>query len=182
VSAPRTADLVGAARVAAALAALTAVAAIAVRLAAADTARRLLGFTFEGVPREPGEAAAIFANNVRVLAAVLTACAMVQVARHRARGRWERALGRGLTAMCDAALAGGCALHVLLVGSAFAAYGQRTLAVVIAHGPFELAAFSLVLQLYLAGRRDQLCVRRPVAVALASTAALAAGAVLEVYA
>jgi hypothetical protein len=168
--------------VALALVGLTALTAIAVHLVAADAARQQLGFTFEGLPRRVDQALAIFANNVRVLGAVLAACVAVQVAARGPDAGWEALLLRTVTAVCDAAVIVGCAVHVLVIGAAVGAYGERTLWMVLAHGPFELAAFSLALALYLAGRRERLPAGRLLAVALAATAALAVGALLEVYA
>jgi hypothetical protein len=164
-------DLTRAPTVAATLAALTALTSLAVHLLSADEARELLGFTFEGLPKRPGESVDVFTNNVRVLGAVLVACGIVQIARHSA-----------IVAVCDVALLVGCAVHVLLVGAALGAYGSQTLKTVLAHAPFELGAFSLVLALYAAVRRERVSAWRLVGTALAATAALAVGAVLEVFA
>ena len=178
----RAAELGLAARVAAILVALTAATAVGVRVAAPETARELLGFDFGGVPRRPDQVVGIFANNLRVLGALLAACAAAQLARHAVTARWEQTLLRAVTSVCDVAVIAGCALHLLLIGSALGAYGRRTLELVLAHGPFELVAFSLALALYVDARRMRLPVERVLDVALLAPVALAFGAVLEVYA
>lgn len=174
-------DVVPATRLAAALLGVTGLTAVAVHGVAADEAREVLGFTFDGVPPRLSESVDIFANNVGVLGAVLAACGTAQIAHHAAPAGWERGLFRAMTLICDAALITGCAMNVLLIGTAFGAYGRRTLEGALAHGPFELAAFSLVLALYWAGRRERLGAWRVTIVALASVLALAIGALLEVF-
>jgi hypothetical protein len=71
---------------------------------------------------------------------------------------------------------------VLLIGAAYGAYGERTVAATLAHGPFELAAFSLALGLYVSARRERLPRGVLVTVSLAAVAALALAALLEAFA
>lgn len=178
----RGSDVASAARVAVVLLGLIAATALAVRLLDAGGARSLLGFTFEGVPRRPEEATAIFANNMRVLGALLLATVIARVARGGDRIGWERVLTRTAIAACDIAVIAGCALHVVLIGAAIGAHGRRVIELVLAHGPFELVAFSLALGLYVDARRERLPVNGPLAAAVGAPIALAIGAVLEVYA
>ncbi len=170
-------ELLDAGRVAAALTAGTLAIALAVRLVAAADARDLLGFTFPGVPNRLGEAGAILLNNARVLIAILAACLARKVA-----GGIAGVGGRAAASVCDLVLLVGCGFQVLLTGAAIGAYGSRILAAIAAHGPFELAAFSLALGLYLEARRDDLAPRRLLIVAALSLACLAVGALLEAYA
>jgi hypothetical protein len=170
-------ELLGAARVAAALSAGAVAIAIAVHLTAAAEAREALRFSFPGVPNRLGEAAGIFLNNARVLLAVLAACLL-----RRTASGLAGAAGRAVAAICDLALLVGCGFQVLVLGAAVGAYGGRTLGSIAAHGPFELAAFSLALALYLEARRTALAPRRLLATAAIALACLAVGALLETFA
>jgi hypothetical protein len=178
----RALPLAAALRAALLLLALTSLTATAVRLACADAARRLLGFDFPGVPAEPAVAAHIFLNNARLLAGVLVACVAVQLAQRDDGDGLPRILLRVMAAVCDGALLVGCAMHVLVVGIAFGAYGARTLAATAVHGPVELAGFSLALGLYATARRERLPARTLARTALAAPGTLALAAVLETFA
>lgn len=179
----RARDLTTAAQLAALVSGLVALTALVVHLAAAQDARHWLGFTFPGLPREFDAARDIFLTNVRLLGSVLGACLVVQLVRGvRPANRVERAAQLGTVGMCDLVLISGCALHVLFVGSALGAYGDRTLGALLPHGPVELAAFSLGLALYLAARRERLAPGRFLSVGLACVAGLAIAALLEVLA
>jgi hypothetical protein len=167
---------------AAALVGLTAVTAIAVRLVAADDARRLLDLGFDGVDPGLSTAAAIFANNVRVLTALAAACVVVQLRQREPDSGAPGLLLAAVAAVCDGAVLVGCLLHVGVIGSAFGAYGTRTLTATIAHGPAELAAFALLLGLHLTARRRVVPARTMAVTALAAVAALALAALLEAFA
>ncbi|MDW5597555.1 hypothetical protein VSS74_24610 [Conexibacter stalactiti] len=177
-----TLPLRAALHVALTLAGATLVTAIAVRLAVAADARDLLGFGFAGVPADAGTAAGIFATNTRVLGGVLAACVAVQLGRRQPGDGLPGALLSVLVTVCDAAVLLGCALHALYVGAAIGAYGTRTLEVLVAHGPVEIAAFALALGLYVTARRRTVAVRVTVMTALVAVALLALGALLETFA
>jgi hypothetical protein len=181
VSVTRKRGLPEAARIAAAIVGFTGAVALVVRLAAARQARELLHFTFPGLPRTLSESADIFANNLRVLVAILAACGAVQLAHDASEAGWERALFRAVIATCDIALSVGSALQALLAGSSYGAYGFRAIRITLAHGPFELGAYSLALGLYVAVRRERVPVRRQLKIAAAAATALAIAAVLEVF-
>jgi hypothetical protein len=157
--------------------------ALIVRVTAASDARELLGFGFPGLPRRAGEAVAIFANNARTLAALLLACLVAHGARVRpGAARGERVAMRFVTGLCDAGLLAAALWHVAFVGAALGAYGRRTVAAMLPHGPLELAAFALAFALYLAARREGLTRQRFLGVTLVSFAGLAVAAGLEVFA
>lgn len=162
-------EVVVAARLAAGATLLVLLVAAAVRAAAAPAAREWLGFEFPGLEPRVGEAAEIFVNNARLLAAVLVACLVVRSA-------------RPLVGLCDVVLLVAAAFHVAFVGAALGAYGQRTLAAMLPHGPLELGAFALALALYLAARREPVSGWRVACIALVSLAGLALAALLEVFA
>ena len=66
-------------------------------------------------------------------------------------------------------------------GVSFGAYGSRMTRAALPHGPIELAAYSLALGLYFQGRHCVLPARHILAVAVLSTALLAAAAALETF-
>jgi transketolase C-terminal domain/subunit len=78
-------------------------------------------------------------------------------------------------------LAGAIAANVLVVGAAVGAYGERMVRAMLPHGPFEVAAYSLELTLYLEGRRRPLPAARLTGTIAASVALLALAALLETY-
>ncbi|MBS1679780.1 MAG: stage II sporulation protein M [Actinobacteria bacterium] len=163
------------------LLAATVTTATAVHFLAAAEARQMLGFGFAGVRHTPATALGIFANNARVLAAILAAAIVVQAGRELAASAPSRAFPQALTSVCDCALLLFCSLNVLAVGAAYGAYGLRTVRATVVHGPFELAAFSLALALYLASRRERLDRRRCATAAGVACALLMIGAILEAY-
>jgi hypothetical protein len=177
----RRADLLAAARIAAATLAFAALAALTVHLASAAQARQVLGFTFPGIPRRLSQSEAIFLNNARMLAGILVGAGVVQLlAVDQSRGL-DHALGIGVRTICDVALAIATLVNALIVGSSLGAYGSRALSSMLPHGPFELGAFSLALSLYLSARRSEVTRRRFVVTGVVAMAALAIGAMLEVY-
>jgi hypothetical protein len=181
MTAVRRRDLFVAADVAAALIAVTALIAAAVHFFAAGWMRTMLDFGFEGVPHTIGSATEIFLANSRVLAAVLVAGVALQIGRTAADSGPARIIARVIVSVCDGALLVACALHVLLVGAAFGAYGGRTIVPTLLHGTFELAGFSVGLALYLAARREALSTRRFAATALTAVALLAVAALFEAF-
>jgi hypothetical protein len=181
-STARASDLAGTARIAGALICGAAMTAIVVHITAAGEARQLLGLTFPGLPRRLSESLAIFLNNVRVLFGVLVACVLAHLTGHTDNApRSSLAAPRAVTLVCDIVLAVGYLFHVLLVGATVGAYGERGLAAMLPHGPLELTAFSLGLSAYLAARRGRLTRRALALSAALAVAALAVGAVLEVF-
>ena len=150
-------------------------------IAAIAPARRLLAFQFRGVPAEPAVAATVFVHNLHALLAIGGALLVAQMpflVGHAAvlgRSQWM------LRCACEAALAGGVAANVMVIGVSFGAYGSRMARAALPHGPIELAAYSLALALYFQGRHRALPARHILAVAVLSTALLAAAAVLETF-
>jgi hypothetical protein len=181
MKAARGRDLHLAAEVAAGLIAATAVISAGVHFLGAAWTRRLLGFGFEGVPHTLGTAGGIFLANVRVLGAVLASCLAVQVGRKVGVSPSTKALAGLIVAVCDGALIVLCAVHVVMVGAAFGAYGPRIIGSTLLHGPFEVAGFSVGLALYLAGRRERLSGRRFATTALTAVGLLAVAAALETF-
>lgn len=169
-------------KVAALLVGLTGGTAMAVHFLAAERARATLDFGFAGVPHTFGTAAGIFANNARVLAAILVACLAVQVGRGLTEPAFARTVGQAIAVICDATLLVLCCLQIVVIGAAYGAYGLQTVRATVLHGPFELAAFSIGLALYLSARCEPLCWRRFVSTSASALALLAAGAVLETLA
>ena len=150
-------------------------------IAAIAPARRLLAFQFRGVPAEPAVAATVFVHNLHALLAIGGALLVAQmpflVGRAAVLGRTQWML----RCACEAALAGGVAANVMVIGVSFGAYGSRMARAALPHGPIELAAYSLALALYFQGRHRVLPARHILTVAVLSTALLAAAAALETF-
>ena len=153
--------------------------ALATRAALAAQARNWLHYTFPGVPAPPESAVGIFANNSRELLGVLGLLLIAQIAARRSDGptRAQQLVRAG----GELVLAGAIAANVLVVGAAVGVYGERMVRAMLPHGPFEVAAYSLALTLYLQGRRRPLPAARLAGTIAASVALLALAALLETY-
>jgi hypothetical protein len=147
----------------------------------AEGARAWLGFTFPGLDPRAGEALSILANNLRLLVAILVACAVAQLARDESAATPVGRATRVVVLLCDAVVVTAAAVHALLVGAGVGAYGGRMIDALLPHGPVELAAYSLALALYGAARRERLSASRWAAAALGSALGLGLAAVLEVF-
>jgi hypothetical protein len=177
------ARLVG--RVAAAVSAGTMLVALGVALAAASAARDWLHFGFAGVPSRLTEALSILANNARMAAAPAVAALLIQTRRlaeseSRDRDRLVLVL-RALEQAAGAALLLAVLFNLAVVGVSIGAYGTRVMVAIMPHGPFELAAYSTVLSLYLRVRREALPLRGWAAHAGLALVLLAVAAVLETF-
>lgn len=168
-------------RVAAALAGSVLVTAIAVRAGWGAGARAWLRFPFAGLEATPGQAAAIFAANARLLVAPFAAALVAQAPHLAGSAHGDEQDTRGLRVACDAALATAVAGNVFVIGAALGAYGRRMAGAMLPHGPLELLAFSLALATYLGARRAPLAFRPAACAAGGGLLALAAAAVLETY-
>jgi hypothetical protein len=155
--------------------AAVAVVAVVVRLAWAGAARDALGLTFPGLPRTLGSMGEVFGANVRLLGVIAIAAAVAALL------HGERRAARIPVAVCDAALALGGALHVLLVGAALGGYGTRALSYILPHGPVELAGFAVGLAVYAEARAGRLAARTAVVSVVMAIALLAVAAGLEVF-
>lgn len=165
--------------VAAILLTACAVIALIVHVALAAASREWLAFPFAGIPARPGEALMIFLHNLRALSAVagLLLIAQSALSKPGEPGRASRILRLSGEVLLGAAVAA----NLIVVGASLGAYGTRMLRATLPHGPFELAAYSLALALYLQGRRRALPPRLTLGVAALSVATLALAAVLETY-
>jgi len=176
------ADGRNAARIAATLVGLAGVTSITVRLVAAAPARRWLGMTFPGVEPRTGVMLSILAHNIRMLAAVLIACAVAQVARQAAPDQGiERFATCAAARACDVVIVATAVAHALLIGAGVGAYGGRVVIGLLPHGPVELITFSLALALYCGARREPIAPQRWVIVASTCVLGLTAAALLEVF-
>jgi hypothetical protein len=121
----------------------------------------------------------IFTSNSRELLGVLGLLLIAQIAVRRIDGptRAQRLLRAG----GELVLAGAITANVLVVGGAVGAYGERMVRAMLPHGPFEVAAYSLALALYLQGRRRPLPTVRTAGTIAASVALLALAALLETF-
>jgi hypothetical protein len=135
---------------------------------AAPPVRELLGFRFDAPPREPEEALALAATNLRLAAAALLAAALVQ-------SRPD------LRMLLDATLGGLLAFNIAGAASALGAYGTRLLIDVGVHAALELMAFSLAGGVYFAARRRELDGCRLAGAAACCAWLLAGAALVETY-
>jgi hypothetical protein len=149
--------------------------ALVVSVAAAGATRHLLDFPFSGIAPHAGEVLRVFANNVRLLGALVAGAALAQLA-DRTGGEGMRAL----TFACDGIVILACLNEVALVGGTVGAYGNRGLSALFPHGPVELLAYSVGLSLYVAARRERIAWHRALGLVAASVLGLALAAVLEV--
>jgi hypothetical protein len=180
ITAPSLVDTTGlAGAVAVILVSACCVTAMTVHVALAPAARHWLAFPFTGIPARPSIATAIFVHNLHALAAVWGLLLIAQSALWGAGepGRRSLIFRRSGEVLLGAAVTA----NVIVVGASLGAYGTRMLRATLPHGPFELAAYSLALALYLQGRRRPLPLRFVLPVAALSIAALALAAVLETY-
>lgn len=180
---PDEVSLIGTVRLALVIAGLLAIAvgmaAVVVRLSFAGAARHWLAFPFTGIPAELLVAAEIFLHNLRELAAVLGLLLIAQ-SRHWSSptaGRIHLAVQR----LGELLLMAAVMTNVIVVGESLGAYGGRMLLAALPHGPVELAGYSLVLALYIQGRRRALPTRLVLAVAGLSVSLLAVAAGLETF-
>ena len=156
--------------------------AVAVGLVFAAPARHWLGFPFTGIPSRPGEAAAIFLHNLRALAGVGGLLLFAQAPYWTPRGAQQPGAVQRTGRFVGEALVGGTVtVNVIVVGLSLGAYGVRMLRAALPQGPFELAAYSLALALYLQGRRRRLPTRHILVIAAVCVATLAVAAVLETF-
>lgn len=153
--------------------------ALVTRLALTSQARRWLHYTFPGVPARLNSAAWIFTNNSRELLGVLGLLLIAQIAARR--NERPTSAQRLVRAGGELVLAGAIAANVLVVGAAVGAYRERMVRAMLPHGPFEVAAYSLALALYLQGRRRPLSALRLAGTIAASVALLALAALLETF-
>jgi hypothetical protein len=153
--------------------------AAAVHIVMATPARNWLGYTFRGVPARLDVAIGIFANNGRVILGVLGLLLVDQINARTTGG--PTPIQRVLMTGGELILTGVAAANMLVVGAALGAYGQRMVKAVLPHGPIELAAYSLVVGLYVEGRRRPLRAAHLTKVTLTSLALLAVAALLETF-
>jgi hypothetical protein len=153
--------------------------ALVTHVALAPQGRRWLHYTFPGVPARLNSAVWIFTNNGRELLGVLGLLLISQIAARRSDGptRAQRVVRAG----GELVLAGVIAANVLVVGAAVGVYGERMVRAILPHGPFEVAAYSLALALYLQGRRRPLPAARVAGTIVSSVALLALAALLETF-
>ena len=164
---------------------IVAVIAGVVALTAAAPARRWLGFGFDGVPHQVGQAAGIMFANLRFVLGLGAAAALNQLAQLRRRGApaastttMLSAIARGL----DGVVAVVILINVVPIGLALGAYGWRMVPALLPHGPFEVLAFCVAGNLFLNARRRTVARGEWCAAGTAIVALLSLAALLETFA
>jgi hypothetical protein len=178
-AAPETVWLAG--RVALCIAIACLFVAVAVHTWFAAAARRSLAYPFTGIPPRFAEAASIFANNLRVAAALAGLLLIAQSARCNAPSAEPGPIHTTIQRFGEALLGTVFAVNVIVIGVSFGAYGMRMLRAAMPHGPVELAAYSLSLAVYLRGRRRRLPVGHILAYEALCVVLLALAAALETF-
>jgi hypothetical protein len=152
---------------------------LATHLAFAAAARRLLAVHFAAVHHDAAAAAGVLTHNATILAgfAVFLSCAHV-LQDSEQLGRFERASLR----VCDGVFCLWATGTATLAGVLIGAYGTRQIRAFLPQAPVEIAAWLLLIVLYVDVRRRRAtlaCTARRLPVILAL---LALGAVLELWA
>jgi hypothetical protein len=173
----------GAARLAGVLLALTLAVALCTHLAFVGPARRILAVHFAVVPHEARQAVVIWLHNTRILLGfvVFLVCAkFTQATPPRARSltAWfERLLLR----VCDALVCVWALGTATLAGVLLGAYGARQLRVFLPDGPVEMAAWALLIALYIDVRRERASLKACAARLAVVLVLLTLAAVLELW-
>jgi hypothetical protein len=157
----------------------TALGGLATHFVFAGAARRLLDVHFAALHHQAAAAAGIWMHNATIFLGfvVFLGCAHVLQASQQL-GRFERRILRA----CDGVLCLWATGTSTLAGMLIGAYGTRQISAFLPQAPVEIAAWMLLLVLYVDVRRGRATVaftvrRLPVILAL-----LALGAVLELWA
>jgi len=163
-------------RVASVVLAMIAISALVVHAAAAAATRDWLDYPFSGLSARPHVAVTLVLHNTRALLGPVGLLLIAQIA-----ARTPSRLQGAIRAAGEVLLAGVIAANAALVGASIGAYGLRMVRAILPHGVVELAAFSVVIAVYLQGRRRPLPARHILLAAAAGTVLLAAAATLETF-
>jgi hypothetical protein len=173
------------ARIAGVVSCVTAVIAVIAAITGAAAARHWLGFTFAGVPPRIGEAGTILLNNGRFVLGIGGAAWVAQLkVRRRSAGKHGSgdAMLTSIALGADAVVLIAVLVNAALVGVSLAAYGGRIVIALLPHGPFEVCAYCVAMNLFLNARRRPIYRRDWVVAALVSASLLTVAAVLETFA
>jgi hypothetical protein len=148
------------------------------RLAFAARAKRLLRVHFIGVSHHAAAAAGIWVHNARIFIgfAVFLACAYF-IQRDERSARTERAILRA----CDGALLLWATGTAALAGVLTGAYGLAQIRAFLPQGPVELAAWALLIALYIQIRKRRVRAGPAVRQLALVLFLLAVAAVLELW-
>jgi hypothetical protein len=148
------------------------------RLAFQHAAQRLLRVHFAAVAHRAGNALEIWLHNATIVMgfAVFLACAQF-TQRDGQAARIERAILR----VCDGAMFLWVTGTAVLAGLLAGAYGSRQLHAFLPQGPVEVAAWALLIALYIKVRRQQIAAARAARLLAVVLAMLALAAVLELW-
>lgn len=158
--------------------AVAAVVALVARLAFQHATRRLLRVHFVAVPHHAGNALEIWLHNATIVMgfAVFLGCAQF-TQRDPHAGRTERAILR----VCDGAMFLWATGTAVLAGLLAGAYGSRQLHAFLPQGPVEIAAWALLIALYIKVRRQQVAAAGAARLLAVVLVMLAVAAVLELW-
>jgi hypothetical protein len=147
--------------------------ALLTHLVFAAQARRLLAVHFAAIPDQPTQALAIWLHNSRLVFAVAAWASTVAAQNHLSEKRIPLWVG-------DVLLGAWALATVIVAGVLLGAYGAVQAHAFWPFAPVELAAWALLLALYIDTRRHRMSIRRALVGFVSVELLLALAAVLEV--
>jgi hypothetical protein len=151
------------------------------RLFVAGQARSLLGVHFASIPATSGQAVAIWLHNARSTLGVAVFAVCRPVCR-RLIGEDALRLDRAIVRFCDVIVGVWAIGYATAGGVLLGAYGTRQLRAFLPEGPVEIAAWVLLVVLYLDLRRGRVTLARAAVRLAGVVGALGVAAVLELWA
>jgi hypothetical protein len=155
------------------------VAALLTRLVFREAARRLLRVHFVAVPHHAGDALGIWLHNATIVLgfAIFLGCAqLAQRAPDAARTEWA------ILRAGDGAMFIWATWTAVLAGVLAGAYGSVQIRAFLPQGPVEIAAWALLIALYIRVRRQRLAAGTTALLLAVVLVMLALSAVLELWA
>ena len=163
------------------LLAVAAAAWLLTRVLFAAQARSVLAVHFTSIPASPGQAVAIWIHNSRSTLGIAVFAVSRPVSRALLGDQTQR-LERAIVRVCDSIIGLWAIGYATAGGVLLGAYGTRQLRILLPEGPVEIAAWVLLVVLYLDLRRGRVTFGQA-AVRLAGVVAiLGVAAVLELWA
>jgi hypothetical protein len=163
------------------LLAVTAAAWLLTRLLFAARARSVLAVHFTSIPATPVQAVAIWIHNTRSTLGVAVFAVARPVGR-RLLGAQTPRLDRAIVHLCDSIVGLWAIGYALAAGVLLGAYGTRQLRSFLPEGPVEIAAWVLLVVLYLDLRRERLSLTQAALRLAGVVVILGVAAVLELWA
>jgi cytochrome c-type biogenesis protein CcmH/NrfG len=163
------------------LLAVAAAAWLLTRLLFATQARSVLAVHFTSIPATSGQAVEIWLHNARSTLGVAV-FAVARPVSHRLLGDRTPSLDRAIVRVCDSIIGLWAIGYAAAGGALLGAYGTRQLRTYLPEGPVEIAAWVLLVVLYLDLRRGRVTLSQAALRLAGVVAILGMAAVLELWA